>query len=182
MRLFLIIFLAFSPLCQADITNVWVETGLGGTGDHGAAMVNIKVGDSKSNWALEYAVYEDQSSFSTYVSRADNSEVEHKSKGLGITKNWTLMGRWGYIDGGLGLGVVKGSWLSDCTLDSANSSFLSSVYECSEKSGYRPGIPVHATAVFGRYMGIGLTLSAFLTNEHTHAGVFVTVPFGNFTK
>lgn len=174
--------LALSSTAHADNSNAWVELGLGATDDFVTTSINIKVGDNRSNWALEFGGYGEMKFFSDGpLDRADNTSFDPEVYTLGITKNWNSIGKWGYLDAGIGLGVADGTWASNCESVINDSGWISDEY-CDSTSGLRPGIPVHVSAVFGKYVGIGVTLKAFITEEDAHAGVTLTLPIGDFTK
>jgi hypothetical protein len=191
MRLFLIIIIGFvflsTTVCADDSTvhvddsNVWVEFSVGGGGDLVGASVNFKYGDEHSNWALEIGQYDEFSVFSSTEDRENAASTDVEVTTIGLTKNWNNIGKWGYSEIGIGIGVADGTWSSNC-LPVNNNSSLSSRDVCDITDGVKFGIPVHASAVFGKYFGIGITAKAFVTSEDAHLGLMVTLPFGDFTN
>jgi hypothetical protein len=169
-------FLLFSNSAQADYDNLWLELGhsLSGT------SVNIKAIDDEFNWAIEGAVYYSPL-FTLYEDRETNETDNTKFSTLSMTKNWTLIGKLGYLDVGAGLGVGNGSWVTSCS-EAKHGGFLTTTELCDVHEGTRIGIPLHASAVFGRYFGIGITARAFITSGQSYANLMITLPFGNFTK
>jgi hypothetical protein len=162
MRLFLIIFIGFINIVHADEKNIWGELSVGGSGGYLGTKVNFKLGDETSNWAIELVQFEKSTSFSHIENRDDGSYVNVNFKTLGGTKNWNRIGEWGYSELGVGLGIAEGTWAKNCTaVKESVSPYLSSwllspsYYDvCDISDGVRFGIPLHASAVFGKYLGM----------------------------
>ncbi|MDC2891183.1 hypothetical protein Q4575_17740 [Psychrosphaera sp. 1_MG-2023] len=174
----------FTNPATAENTNSWLELSFGGGGeDLMGVKTNIKFGDLKSNWAIEFSNYEDFRILSYAKDRANDKILNPEVKTIAITKNWTSTKRLGYFEAGVGLGLAKGTWTSNCfTEKSPSGGWGSSTYDlCDSVEGYRVGLPLHLSAVFGKYVGIGLTLNAFITSENSHLGVMLTIPLGDFT-
>ena len=193
MRLCLIIFIGFIVfinIAHANEKNIWAELSVGGGGELLGTKVNFKYGNDTSNWAFELAQYDELRILSHVKDRGNGSYVDVNLKTLGVTKNWNRIGKWGYTEVGIGLGAAEGTWAKNCTTvkesaPASLSSWLSyaSYHDvCDISDGVRFGIPLHASAVFGKYLGIGITANAFITNEGLHAGFMVTLPIGDFTK
>lgn len=191
MRLISIVIISlffFSITVRADdsnvplrASNIWGEISVGGGGGLVGASVNLKYGDEHSNWALEIGRYDEFSVFSYTEDRESETTTEIEVTTIGLTKNWNNIGKWGYTEVGIGIGVADGTWASNCVPVNDNSS-LSSRDVCDITDGVKFGIPVHASAVFGKYFGIGITVKAFVTSEDAQAGLLVTLPFGDFTN
>ncbi|WP_293751622.1 hypothetical protein [uncultured Paraglaciecola sp.] len=179
MRLILITFitfLLFSNSVQADYDNVWLELShsLSSTG------VNLKAVEGNFNWAIEGAVYYSPI-FTLYEDRDTQQTKSTTFTTLGVTKNWSSIGNWGYLDLGVGLGIGKGTWVTNCEKGS-HSGLFGSTELCNIHNGIRVGVPLHASAVFGKYFGIGISAKAFISSGQSHANLMVTFPFGDFTK
>lgn len=179
MRLILITFISllyFSNTVQAAYDNLWLEIShsVSGTG------INLKAVDDDFNWAIEGVVYYSPM-FTLYEDRDTQNIKTTKFTTLGVTKNWSLIGNWGYVDLGVGLGMGKGTWVTNCEKGSHSGLFGSTKF-CDIHNGIRLGVPLHASAVFGNYLGIGISATAFITSGQTHANLMVTFPFGDFTK
>ncbi|MGV2871504.1 hypothetical protein [Colwellia sp. E150_009] len=182
MRLFLIILTTFTFTVHADNSNVWAEWGAGGGNDLIGYSMNLKLGDESTNWAIELGYLEDFQVFSYVEDRKNGGTADIKMTTLGLTKNWNNIGSWGYKEAGIGLGIVKGTWANDCSREDSGNTLSGRHDVCDISDGIRFGIPMHASAVFGKYLGIGITVKAFLTTENTHAGIMITIPIGDFTN
>jgi len=190
MRLLSILFttlITFTNITYADDKNAWVEISLGGGSDFIGTNINAKYGDDISNWAVELGGYSGRNLFSHIEDRSNEAHDVHVGvTTLGLTKNWNKIMKWGYTEAGIGLGVAKGTWAKNCKTVKEPSqpySLFSNSYDvCDISDGIRLGVPIHATAVFGKYLGIGITAKAFITSEGLHAGLMLTIPLGDFTN
>lgn len=166
---------SFSISAEDNFEHLWVELGVGPQG----VAINLKAVDDDFNWAIEGATYTDPV-YTSYQDRDTGNTFDFNVVTLGVTKNWSAIRRWGYLDAGIGLGAGKGTWAEDCG-DSV-STFLHTTEICDSTSTIKLGIPLHASVVFGKYLGIGLTANAFITNDVKSWNVMLTVPLGDFTN
>jgi len=172
----IVIALSFiSTSVQASFENIWVEVSAGIMGH----SVNLKAVDEDFNWAIGSFRYTEPA-FTSFEDIDTGKTIDATVTTLGVTKNWTAIGNWGYLDAGVGFGVGKGTWVRDC--EKGESSWLVSKWACESRRGYQAGIPFQVSAVFGTYTGIGITLNGFVTLDVTSVNLGVVIPFGDFTK
>lgn len=164
-----------STSVQADFENIWVEVSTGIMGH----SINLKAVDEDFNWAIGSYRYTEPV-FTSYRDIDTGDNIDATVTTLGVTKNWTAIGNWGYLDAGVGLGIGKGTWVKDC--EKGEASWVSSRWDCKSKTGYQAGIPFQVSAVFGTYTGIGITLNGFVTLDVTSVNLGVVFPFGDFTR
>jgi hypothetical protein len=151
-----VVLCSVSSSVRAEFENIWIELGAAIQG----ASISLKAIDDDFNWALESAIYTEPMATS-YQDRDTGKYINFSVVTLGVTHNWTSIGYWGYLDAGLGLGIGKGTWITDC--GESRRKFFSTTTVCESSSGFRPDVLLHASAVFGKYFGIGITANAFIT-------------------
>lgn len=176
--LFSLIYILFcSSSVFAEHDRAWLQLGSG----LGAFNVQAKVENGDSGWAYEAAAYyhEDYLLDST-VERGNGRELKTMFKVLAVSKLWSAPFSWGYADVGVGLGIGQGSWKENCT--GLDDDVFFKTDECDVKEGARIGIPLQASAVIGKYVGLGVSLNAFIQQDHKHIGFLIAVPFGIFTR
>lgn len=167
----------FCSLSYADDNQTWVQVG----SSYGAFNLQLKTVTDNSGWAFEVAGYYPPSMFgSTIIDRETNKEVDPMLKVLAVSKLWSSPFSWGYADAGFGLGVGTGSWTKKCK--EFGSDFLGSNYECDYYIGTRIGIPLQASVAIGKYVGLGLSLNAFVHSDDAQVRILFTLPLGKFTK
>lgn len=105
-------------------------------------------------------------------------DFDPKFNTYGILKLWALNGRYSVKDIGIGVGVGDGTWGSNCTPDSHSSDGEA----CQINKATEFGIPIQTSIVVGRYLGIGVSANAFLTQNRSHYSVSFSVPIGLFTR
>lgn len=172
----IVILLCFSGFCSADYDKAWVQLGTGLNGYN----LQFKVLDNHSGWSLDAAMYNGSGVFSSLHDRETGLDVDPEFRIVGVSKIWAAPFRWGFADAGIGLGVGNGEWTDNC--EKTGSVFISSIYECDLNKGTRVGIPLQASAVVGKYIGIGLSINVFLQEDHSHAIASLSIPLGKFTK
>lgn len=183
----LLLFLAsaLSFKSYGSFENTWIEMG----GGSGGVNFKIKTFEQNTGWAIEGNSYRKTYGpvFSnTIYDRATGEDVEPEFDAINVYKTWVWPYRLGYVDVGLGLGAGRGDWANDCKEveeDSGGFSFnLGSSYECDINQGTRIGIPLQASAVFGKYLGIGISFNVFLSKNAKLGQLLFTIPIGSFTK
>lgn len=173
----LIYLLFFSSFIYAEYDRAWLQLGSG----LGAFNAQAKLESENSGWAYEAAAYyhEDYLLNST-VERGNGKELKTMFKVLAVSKLWSAPFSWGYADVGIGLGIGQGSWKDNCSELEDEGFFKTD--ECDVKKGTRIGIPLQASAVIGKYVGLGVSLNAFIQQDRRHASFLITVPLGIFTR
>jgi hypothetical protein len=167
----------FCSLSHSDDNQTWVQLGSG----FGAYSFQLKTVTENSGWSLEVAGYYPPTMFEdTIIDRDTNKEVDPMLKVLAVSKLWSSPVSWGYADVGFGLGIGSGSWTKKCK--EFGSDFLGSNYECDYHEGTRIGIPLQASVAMGKYVGLGLSLNAFVHSEDAQIRILFTLPLGKFTK
>jgi hypothetical protein len=177
LKLSLICLFFYSSFVYAEYDRAWLQLGSG----FGTFNVQAKVENENSGWAYEAAAYyhEDFLLDST-VDRDNGEELKTMFKVLAVSKLWSAPFSWGYADVGIGLGIGQGSWKDNCSRLDDGGFFKTD--ECDVKEGTRIGIPLQASAVIGKYVGLGISFNAFIPQDRTHAGFLITVPLGKFTR
>ena len=174
----------------ADNRYTWLEVSSGFAGDFIGAVVNLKMGNDDYNWAVEIGKYTEFKFLSSTEDSRSGTTADLEMTTVALTKNWNKIRKFGYLEAGIGLAVAKGSWATSCrkkrvssTLGTHPLSFegIGSRDVCNISEGVTLGVPLHASAVFGKYAGIGIMAKAFLTKYGSHAGIMIILPFGNFT-
>lgn len=167
----------FCSLSHSDDSQAWVQVGSG----FGAFNLQFKTVTENSGWAFEVAGYYPPTMFEGVITDRDtNKEVDPMLKVLAVSKLWSSPFSWGYADAGFGLGVGTGSWTNKCK--ELDTSFLGTDYECDYYEGTRIGIPLQASVAIGKYVGLGLSLNAFVHSDDAQLRILFTLPLGKFTK
>lgn len=179
--LLVLCFAVFSIQAHAEKTNFWVELGLAQDG----VTAHIKQRKGHQGWAYSYYNFQNPTEMFIasydYVARNTMEPVQADFHVLGISRFTSASFGWGYADVGVGLGIGKGDWLENC--DRSSSFVFHTTYECDLKDGSRLGIPIHASAVLGRYAGIGVSFNMFVSLDfEPQYQLALTIPLGNFTK
>lgn len=183
-KLIVLILFISTSFSHAELDRAWLEFSAGYSGTSGAISLQVKANYAGSGWALGATKYNHYSSVDSYVERGDGSgeELEAQFKVLGVSKLWSRASIWGSADVGIGLGVGRGEWTENCSPLDSRSSYFKKI-ECDVKEGATIGIPLQISAVFGKYVGIGLSLHAFIQPDNVHKGfAMITIPFGVFTR
>ena len=174
-RLALLLLLAST--CFAENDRTWLQVGSG----YGAFHLQLKTADENSGWVLEAAGYYPPAMFEpTIIDRETGKDVKPLFRVLAVSKLWSSAFSWGYADYGLGLGMGVGTWTKNCK--EIASDFLSNTYECDYYQGSRVGIPLQASAAFGKYVGFGVSLNAFVHADDAQIRMLFTLPLGKFTR
>lgn len=169
--------LFYSSFSFAEYDRAWLQLGSG----LGAFNAQVKVASESSSWAYEAAAYyHEDYLLSSTVERDNGNELKTMFKVLAVSKFWSAPFSWGYADVGIGLGIGQGSWKDNCS--SLDDDGLFKTDECDVKKGMRLGIPLQASVSVGKYVGLGISLNAFIQQDHRHAGFLITVPLGKFTR
>ncbi|MBL4796077.1 MAG: hypothetical protein JKY50_01545 [Oleispira sp.] len=172
-----VFFISFCAPSFAEYDRTWVQVGSG----YGAFNLQLKMVDGNTGWALEAGAYYPPAMFEvTIINGETNKEVDPMLKVFAVSRLWSSAYSWGYTDVGLGLGIGSGSWTKNCK--EIEPSFLGSTYECDFHEGTRLGIPLQASAAFGKYVGLGVSLNAFIHADDAQVRFLFTLPLGNFTR
>lgn len=163
----------------ADYDKYWLEVS---EGLQYGATIKLKVRDNDKGWALVHSKYTEEEFFgTTNFNRETKRRHDAEFKVYGVTRFVSMPFRWGYVDAGAGLGYGKGTWSENC--EHYKDGFLGSSDICDLKDGSSLGIPLHASASWGKYIGIGVNVDVFLSLEReTTAQVGLVIPFGLFAK
>jgi hypothetical protein len=176
-RSLFILLLLFTSSSFSEYDRTWAQLGSG----FGMFNFQIKIDNENSGWAFEAAAYyHEDFLLDTTLEAGSEKDLETMFKVLAISKLWSAPFNWGYADVGIGIGIGQGDWKSKCRDIDDESFFATS--ECDVRRGTRLGIPVQASVAIGKYVGLGLSLNAFIKQEDSHAGFLVTLPLGNFTR
>lgn len=173
----LLILFTYASFSHAEYDRAWLQLGSG----FGTFNMQAKVEKENSGWAYEAAAYyhEDFLLDST-VERENGKELKTMFKVLAVSKLWSAPFSWGYADAGIGLGIGQGNWKDNCSKREDNNLFNTD--ECDVKEGTRLGIPLQISVAIGKYVGVGLSLNAFIQQDSRHVGFLVTLPLGKFTR
>lgn len=169
----------FSTASQAEYDRYWLELSAGFAEGE---TLKLKARDGNTGWALIHSRYtEDKFLGPADFNRATLEKLDTEYKVYGVSKFISAPFNWGYAEVGLGLGYGNGSWSENCS-DYEKSLFGIS-QKCDLKEGGTFGVPFHASATLGRYIGIGVNMDVFLTLDRgTISQVGIVIPFGLFTK
>ena len=167
-----------SQTANAEFNHFWVEAGDGLYGER----ILLKTTYDNSAWALGLYSFKPAEGFYGFspVDRNTGESLDPKFNAIGLSRMLSARFGWGYADVGIGLGIGKGSWFEDCK-DSDSDGFSSDDL-CDLKEGTRIGIPLHASAVLGKFVGVGFGAGAFIQQDDIHLQFGVVLPLGNFTR
>ncbi len=168
-----------STVAQAEYDRYWLEYSEGL--QYGSSF-KIKVRDNDKGWAFVHSNYTEEEFFgTTNLNRVTKTRHDAEFKVYGVTRFVSIPYSWGYVDAGAGLGYGDGTWSKNC--EHYQDGLLGSSDICDLKEGASIGIPLHASATFGKFIGIGVNVDVFLSLERdTTAQVGLVIPFGLFTK
>lgn len=167
--------LLFSSVCYAEYDYRWFEYHHGWLDEYEALSFNVS--DERTGWQVNIIKTGTQeeflSGFLNSTSERDTNRAADPFYALGVSKLYVGATRFGYVNIGLGLGVGSGDIASNC-----ESKFLGKTCDFEKKTLL--GVPLHASIMFGKYFGIGLTVDAFLTTEERFGAIAVSIPIGKF--
>ncbi|RXF04260.1 hypothetical protein [Pseudoalteromonas phenolica] len=168
-----------STTAHAEYDRYWLEISEGL--QYGSSF-KFKVRDNDSGWAFVHSKYTEEEFFgTTNLNRVTKARHDAEFKVYGVTRFVSMPFSWGYVDAGAGLGYGKGTWSENC--EHYQNGFLGTSDICDLKDGTSIGIPVHVSASWGKFIGIGVNFDVFLSLERdTTAQVGFVIPFGLFTK
>ncbi|WP_370980345.1 hypothetical protein [Agaribacterium sp. ZY112] len=170
----------------AEIDRAWLELGMGTLGPSG----KIKIANNNWGWSIGLTKYKDEIGgylHSTEYYDSDTLEsFEPKMHVVDISRTWGKAGRFGYIDLSTGLAFANGVHSENCdkNREKEYSGFFSRTTEklCDKQEGNKVGIPLSATAAFGKYGGLGLQANAFVSDGYIKGQVALIISLGAFTK
>jgi len=177
--LFAIILFLFSTTSYAEYNRYWLELSAGlAKGE----TLKLKVRDDDMGWALIHSKYDENKFLGPAdFNRVTLEKLDTEYKVYGVSKFISAPFNWGYAEVGLGLGYGNGSWSENCS--DYKETWFGTSQKCDLKEGGTFGVPFHASATFGRYIGIGVNMDVFLTLDRgTISQVGLAIPFGLFTK
>lgn len=171
--------LLFSSTAYSEYNRYWIELS---SGVVGGTTIKVKMREEHKGWALIYSTYDQELFFGqTDVNRETQEPINAKFNVYGVSRFFSSSFSWGYADAGIGLGCGNGTWSENCR-DRKERLFGSSL-QCDPKSGSTLGIPLHASASLGKYIGIGINIDIFLSpvsGNFTQVGI--VIPLGLFTR
>ena len=176
---FVSIFISMYGFAESN-NNIWGQVGLGL--DYGSYGFGLKYSEAGPGYAIYYNRFEtppDILIFGSNIDRETEEVVNFKFDTISILKLWTKNLPRSYLDVGVGLGFGDGTWGANCERVDR---FLSSDTICDVRSGSSFGIPVHATAAYGRYLGIGISGNLFITDNKVHGAASIVIPIGHFHR
>lgn len=117
-------------------------------------------------------------SYTDRITGAENPDV----KLLSVMKVWDIPYKWGYVDASAGLGYMRGEWGRNCE-DAPRGWFsIYPSYVCDFEKVSSFAVPMQATAVLGKYLGIGVNLNLVIGFEGvSFVSTGFSVPIGDFT-
>jgi len=134
----------------------WAELGLGGP-------------NGTLHGRLKYATED--------IDRATDLGVDSEIDVVSVLKTWNRSeGLW-YADAGIGLGFASGKLGENCRKEGAGFG-TRQICDISDISDI--GIPIQLTASVGKIVGVGVGLSAFLSEEIQEGTFSVFLLIGNF--
>lgn len=172
-----IIALLFSSHSFSNYEHTWIQTEAGLLG---GTHFQINTVENNTGWAITYSNYQENIALTSHINRETGKPAETNLDALSISKTLAAPLSWGLINIGLGLGVSQGTWLENCSDNQQH--FIGSSKLCDQRNGSQLGIPLHASAIFGRYIGIGMSLQAFVQEDRTFLDLTFLFPLGAFAK
>lgn len=171
-------FFSISSYCKYDA--YWLEAS-GGL-EYGETY-KFKIRDDYKGWALIYSRYsEDEFLGNSHVDRNTLDKIEPEFRVYGISRFVSAPFKWGNADVGIGLGYGHGDWSENCKANDEGL-FGTTTEQCELKSGSSIGIPVHASATLGRYVGVGVNIDVFFSYKlDPMVQVGLVIPLGLFAK
>lgn len=183
-RPFIGLMFLFSQPVLAEFDHYSIEpiSGLDGQG------FQIKVSNNVRGYALSFMSYEasDFSLFNRYYDRETGDQLDGRFSTLGLMRIFSARAKYAVADVGIGLGVGSGDWYTNCRESPSDvdqtSLSLGRDHECDAHSGTQIGIPFQATAIVGRYLGVGVALQGFFSDKNNQFSVGFTLPLGTFGR
>lgn len=172
---FILIFLAFA--CWGETQHYWIQPDSSITGGAGA-QIKGDVYSGKYSLNLHRYHTPGKGIIDGVVDKDTGQSVTPRYNTISVLKLWSAHFNKGYLDFGLGMGVGKGTWGEDCE---ESEGFFNDKH-CRIVEGEQLGLPWQASAVFGKYVGIGFSITGFLTHTHSHVTGGITIPLGVFTN
>ena len=166
-----------AELTLPEFERVWLELGAGFHGFHTHLRATNK---DNTGWSLNFSTFVDNVPFGSSIrDRATGELVSPRLSTLGVTRLWSKPYGWGYSDFGIGLGVGQHKLGENCE---TRPGYLINTKVCDIEEGFDFGIPLHASTTVGKYIGIGLSLNAFIGTSSRSGAIVFVFPLGKFTK
>jgi len=175
--------MAFSSMAIADDKSYWLQVNGDIAGQSGIQLKMLdRSVDRSTGYTLDLHRYSTTDGFfNSIVDRVTDSPIDSHINTVSVLKLWAINSRFSYLDFGVGLGVANGEWAVNCSDE--RSTFLGSVADCDIEERTRLGIPLQVSAALGRYIGVGLFASTFITEESKpRFSLGLSVPIGNFHR
>lgn len=164
---------------EVNARQYWVEANVGYIG---GSNIQLKTRDGYYGWSLGAYNYTNDN-ISTFrrgaLDESTGEEFNTSFKALALTRLVSAPFSWGYFDAGAGLSLGDGSWEGGCKTVPRNSRFSDEV--CRKDEGFRVGIPLQTTLVFGKFFGLGLSLNMLIQQDARFAQFGFSLPIGDFT-
>ena len=168
--------LIVANLSHAEEVQQWVQFNAGVRETYGVQFKHTVDGIGWSGGMLSFG---QEFIFDTTIDRDSLQRVSPSVKVFEVSRLWTKPYGWGYADFGIGFGVAKGEWATECGY-STNSILFGR--ECDIENVTTVGIPIHTSFSFGRGAGIGMGLSYFYSSERSYKGFTLAIPLGGFAQ
>ncbi|WP_394203277.1 hypothetical protein [Marinagarivorans algicola] len=160
----------------------WLETSfLRRLGGGGALGLHLNMHTDKHNWTLGYnSLHQSFVFVRDPVDRATGNSINGNIKAYSVSKLWHWPYRLGYASVSVGGSLLKGRWGVNCARSTMEGFGRSE--ECDLKQFVTLGIPLRATASFGRYVGIGYVAEMNINAKDSYILLGMTIPIGGFTR
>jgi len=155
---------------------IWIETGRSILDS--SYYYQAKYMRGNTGWALRGSKEVQDTIFSLVIDQITDVKFNPSYKTLSVLRLWGYPLSFGYADVGVGVGYAKGERSLDC---SAITGIIAAIDQCEVKNFSAPGLSAQASFVFGRYAGLGGSVSGFYSKEDSRALLSVVLAFGTFS-
>lgn len=187
LKLFIVLCICSAQTAYAQCEHLWFmpEVGFGPVG--GTEQKTTQVGSVRvyaecygRKYGLEISRFSKGNFFASFHDRRSGESSDLESYNVAIFKHWGRSSDWGYRGYSLGLGLGETYKVSRCT---TTSGFWGDAKECDIDKVAALGIPLQASAILGRYVGVGVSAQAlFLTTGDVKMTFRLSVPIGKFNN
>lgn len=159
----------------------WLDASFTGKAGGGIGLgLHLNIHTDKHNWVLGYDNLDQDILFSGHEDRATGDSINGDIKTYSVSKLWHWPYRLGHTSVSVGGSLLKGYWGVNC--GERSQLFFGTSQECDRKQFTTLGIPIRATASFGRYVGIGYVVEININTKEPYALAGIIIPIGGFAR
>jgi hypothetical protein len=159
----------------------WLETSVMGDKDDGIALgLHFNIHTDNHSWTIGYRALDQDFIFGSRDDKSTGAGIEGQIRELSVAKLWHWPFKYGYASLSAGGSLLKGDWGTNC--GERISQFIGWRRECDRNEFTTIGIPLRATASFGRYVGIGFSAEVNINAEEPYVLLGINIPIGGFAR